>query len=156
MVPLEVEVDDAAPDVHVISHAHAENCHGLGVRDRRRHDGPVRRNADDELELREFLREKRRSNELRRDGTIPTNPDALLAKYEDEGKGFLYLDEFKQLIVDNVGCRARGIADVAAQARRPAAPGARHDLDAAGAPVRHAQAGLGARSRWRVDELAPP
>ena len=47
-----MEVDDAAPDVHVISHAHAENCHGLGV-----NDCPVRRNADDELELRDALDE---------------------------------------------------------------------------------------------------
>ena len=39
----------------------------------------------DEMELREFLLEKRKENALRKD--IVCNPDALLTKYDKEEKG---------------------------------------------------------------------
>ena len=49
----------------------------------------------DLLELRSFLIRKRKLNELRRD--IPTDPEALLAQFDIERKGHLYLDEFQKL-----------------------------------------------------------
>ena len=49
----------------------------------------------DLLELRTFLIGKRKLNVLRRD--IPTDPEALLAQFDVERKGHLYLDEFKKL-----------------------------------------------------------
>jgi hypothetical protein len=49
----------------------------------------------DLLELRTFLNGKRKLNVLRRD--IPTDPEALLAQFDVERKGHLYLDEFKKL-----------------------------------------------------------
>ena len=50
----------------------------------------------DESELREFLREKRKMSELRRD--VPTNPEALMKDYDIEEKGYLYIEEFKKLV----------------------------------------------------------
>ena len=49
----------------------------------------------DEMELREYLLEKRKDNMLRKG--IDSNPKALLAKFDEEGKGWLSVDEFKQL-----------------------------------------------------------
>merc|ERR1719424_740132 len=52
----------------------------------------------DEMELREFLLEKRKDNSLRKD--IVCNPDALMTKYDKEEKGWLFLDEFTALKKD--------------------------------------------------------